>query len=191
MYVIVNGKVRISKTVRGVEKVITTLPSGEFFGEMALLNHRPRSATATIIDDAELIVVRPTEFDGLIYHNREVALRLVRRLARRLEDATDEITLLLYRDPASRVAHALRHYAAGRGHHRGDGLHIAIGPGELAERLGLRAHELADVVDRFIESGLISGLDDDHIVIADRAKLDRLLEFLELSHEFAAIRPTF
>src|SRR4051812_46571866 len=46
MYVIQSGKVRISKTVRDVEKTLVELPAGEFFGEMSILNDKPRSATA-------------------------------------------------------------------------------------------------------------------------------------------------
>ena len=75
MFVIVSGRVRISKRVRDVEKAMTTLPAGEFFGEMAILNDRARSATATVLEDAELLVVGPETFDGLVGHHREVALR--------------------------------------------------------------------------------------------------------------------
>ena len=46
MYIIQSGKVKISKRIRGVEKTLATLEKGEFFGEMAILNDKPRSATA-------------------------------------------------------------------------------------------------------------------------------------------------
>ena len=59
MYVVQSGKVRISKVVRDVEKTLVDLGAGEFFGEMAILNDRPRSATATVTEDAELLVVGP------------------------------------------------------------------------------------------------------------------------------------
>src|SRR5439155_481025 len=48
MYVIQAGKVNITKTVRETEKILATLGAGEFFGEMSILNHKPRSAGAVV-----------------------------------------------------------------------------------------------------------------------------------------------
>ncbi|CAG0961310.1 partial Cyclic AMP receptor protein, partial [Anaerolineae bacterium] len=48
MYVIQSGAVRISKTVKGEEKTLAILGPGEFFGEMAILNAKPRTATAIV-----------------------------------------------------------------------------------------------------------------------------------------------
>ena len=47
MFIISEGKVRISKQVRDVEKTLVVLTPGAFFGEMSILNNKPRSATAT------------------------------------------------------------------------------------------------------------------------------------------------
>jgi len=46
MYVIHSGKVKITKKVGSVEKTLAILPAGEFFGEMAILNNEPRTASA-------------------------------------------------------------------------------------------------------------------------------------------------
>ena len=184
MYIIASGKGRISKQVRNVEKSMTTLPAGEFFGEMAILNDRPRSATATVVEDAEVLVVNPETFDALIYHHREVALRLIRRLALRLEEANDEVALLLYRDPHSRIAHALKRVATRHGHRRNGHVRLDIGCSDLAERLGLPAAEIEGVLDRFQERGILAERGDDHIDLADTGRLDRFLEFLELRHQF-------
>ena len=184
MYVIVSGKVRISKRVRDMEKPMTSLPAGEFFGEMAILNDRPRSATATVLEDAELLVVSPETFDALIYHHREVALKLIRRLAIRLEDANDEVALLLYRDPNSRVAHSLKRLVARCGTRRNGHTHIEVGCAELAERLGLPAAEVERVLERFRGNGIVRAFDEEHVELSDTTRLDRFLEFLELRHEF-------
>lgn len=170
MYIIVSGRVRLTREVRGVEKVLTTLPAGEFFGEMALLNNRPRSASATVAEDAELIVVGPTDFDALIHQNREVAVRLVRRLARRLEEANRDISILMFRDSGSRVAHALRRFARDR-----------LDAAALARRVGLRTAELEAELCRLRERGIVG----DGVTVTDPGRLDRYIEYLELHHEFA------
>src|SRR5260370_13825056 len=66
MYVIQAGKVNITKTVRDTEKILATLGAGEFLREMAILNNEPRSAGATVADDAKLLVIDTTTFEAMI-----------------------------------------------------------------------------------------------------------------------------
>jgi CRP-like cAMP-binding protein len=184
MFVLVSGRVRLTKRVRDIEKSVATLPAGEFFGEMAILNNRPRSATCTVIEDSEMIVVQPEAFDGLIYHHREVAVRLIRRLAHRLGEANADIALLLYRDPWNRTCHALKRFARSHGSRREGVLYIGIGESELAERIGVTPGELELVLLGLGRKGILREYDEDNIVVADLPGLDRFLEYLELRHEF-------
>lgn len=183
MYVIVSGRVRISKRVRDLEKTVSVLPAGEFFGEMAILNNRPRSASATVVDDAELLVVPPESFDGLVFHHREVAVRLIRRLAQRLEEANQDVALLLDRDPVSRTARALKRLSATCGHRVGRGLRLDLSTAELADRIGLTGPELDDVMARFRRAGVLAD-SGDALEVADPGRLDRFLEYLDLRHQF-------
>ncbi|MFN3201787.1 MAG: Crp/Fnr family transcriptional regulator [Bradymonadia bacterium] len=187
MYVIVSGRVRISKQVRQVDKVIATLPVGEFFGEMATLNRHPRSATATVLEDAELLVVPPEAFDGLIHHRREVALKLIRRLADRLAQTNREMTLLMFRDPLSRVAHALRMLGQGEGQVFDGKLQVLYGITELAEKLGLAHHECAEILAQMAGQGVVSEANEAHVLVSDPRRLERLVEYLDLKHEFGAL----
>ncbi len=57
MFIIQSGRVKISKRIRGVEKTLATLEKGEFFGEMAILNDKPRSASAETLDDCDMLVI--------------------------------------------------------------------------------------------------------------------------------------
>jgi CRP-like cAMP-binding protein len=107
MFVIQSGKVRISVTVRSLEKVLGVLGPGEFFGEMSILNNRPRSATATVVEDAKLLVIDPRTFDAMVRQNADIAVRMIKKLAARLQDADDQISNLLLKDRSSRVVHAL------------------------------------------------------------------------------------
>src|SRR6267378_1168193 len=69
MYVIQTGKVNITKKVRDTEKILATLGAGEFLGEMAILNNKPRSAGATVAEDAKLLVIDPKTFEAMIRGN--------------------------------------------------------------------------------------------------------------------------
>ncbi len=105
MYVIQAGKVAISKKVRDVEKVLAVLGPGEFFGEMAIIANKPRNASATIEEEARLLVIDPRTFESMIRGNAEIAVRMIKKLADRLSDADAQIETLLLADPHSRVVH--------------------------------------------------------------------------------------
>ncbi|MBK7196453.1 MAG: cyclic nucleotide-binding domain-containing protein [Myxococcales bacterium] len=60
------GTVEIRRRVGDSERVLAVLPPGEFFGEMALINARPRSATAVVRDDARLLVIESRTFEAML-----------------------------------------------------------------------------------------------------------------------------
>src|SRR6478736_5527674 len=105
MFVLQSGKIAISKNVRDVQKVLAILGPGEFFGEMAIISNKPRNATATVHEDAKLLVIDPKTFEGMIRGNSEIAIRMIKKLAERLSEADAQIENLLLADPNSRVIH--------------------------------------------------------------------------------------
>src|SRR5438270_452316 len=73
MYVIRSGKVNISKRIGDSEITLAMLGAGEFFGEMALLEGLPRSAGATVVEEALLIEVAQGAFATVVRRNSEIA----------------------------------------------------------------------------------------------------------------------
>jgi CRP-like cAMP-binding protein len=88
MYVIQSGSVEIIKRVKGAEKVIATLEKGDFFGEMSILEEVPRTALARAKSDVELVRINQSTFDEMLRHNAEIAVRMLRKLSRRLRETT-------------------------------------------------------------------------------------------------------
>src|SRR5919199_2721966 len=105
MFVIQSGRIAISKSVRDVEKVLAVLGPGEFFGEMAIISNKPRNATATVSENARLLIIDPKTFEGMIRSNGEISVRMIKKLADRLAEADAQIEALLMSDPSSRVVH--------------------------------------------------------------------------------------
>lgn len=93
MYLIESGQVKVSvNTGPGQqEKIVNYLGPGNFFGEMALLLNQRRSATVTVVIDADLWVLRKGDMDDLLAEHPEIALQLTRELSRRLSDAVMEV----------------------------------------------------------------------------------------------------
>ena len=91
MYIIEEGKVRIFVRAKdGHEVTLTELQRGDFFGEMALLEGKPRSADARVAEDARLAVLSREHFLSFTRSNPNVALEMLTALANRLRQ-TDEL----------------------------------------------------------------------------------------------------
>lgn len=99
LYVIVEGKVRISREVPGMgEEALAVLGPGQAFGEMALLDEAPRSADARVHDRCRLLAIPKDGFDDLLFLHKDLAYEVlwnvVRLLLGRLRETNDKLTFL-------------------------------------------------------------------------------------------------
>jgi CRP-like cAMP-binding protein len=104
MYIIQAGKVRVSKRFAGKTHVISVLEKGDFFGEMAIVNRIKRTATVTAIDAVELLVFDREGLQNMIARNTKIALSIIDKLCRRLQDAHLKIQHLAKRDAEGLIA---------------------------------------------------------------------------------------
>jgi signal-transduction protein with cAMP-binding, CBS, and nucleotidyltransferase domain len=80
MYLIEGGRVRIHIRDRdGEEVTLAELAGGDFFGEMAILDGKPRSASATVTEDARLAVLSREHFHDYVRRNPDLALEMLER----------------------------------------------------------------------------------------------------------------
>jgi CRP-like cAMP-binding protein len=91
MYIIQSGKVAIKKKVPHGETVLATLEKGDFFGEMAILERMPRSASAETVEESDLIVINGETFGDMIKANPEIAIRMLRKYSIRLRETNRQI----------------------------------------------------------------------------------------------------
>jgi CRP/FNR family transcriptional regulator, cyclic AMP receptor protein len=183
MYVVQAGKVNITKTVRETEKILATLGAGEFFGEMSILNNKPRSAGAVVAADAKLLVIDPKTFEAMIRGNVEIAVRLIKKLSDRLQEADEQIENLLLRDPNSRVVHHLLQAALKRGRETPQGKLVSVNLNELHGRMGVSAQEVQEAVNKTAKARIIAVVPEG-VVVPDTGKMQKYLEFLEMKERF-------
>ena len=88
MFVIQSGSVEIAKRVKEGLKTLAVLEKGDFFGEMSILEDVPRTADAITRTDVELVKINQSTFDEMLRHNGEIAVRMLRKLSRRLRETT-------------------------------------------------------------------------------------------------------
>jgi hypothetical protein len=87
MFIIQNGQVEILKAVDGEERRLALLEEGDFFGEMAILEDLPRTASARAVTECTLVRIDRNTFDQLVKHDPEIAIRMLRKLSFRLREA--------------------------------------------------------------------------------------------------------
>src|SRR5688572_4051551 len=181
MYVIQSGKVRLTRNIRGQEKLLADLSAGEFFGEMSIINDKPRTATATVLENAQLLVLDPKTFEAMIKANTEIAVRMIKKLAKRLDDANNQIENLLLGDANSCIVHALLQMCAGRA--KDQPVKLGVSPADIAHRTSVDDPKVAEVLSRLERSRLVLA-EGGQLVVPDVTKLQEFLEFLEMRERF-------
>ena len=91
MYVVQKGKVRLTRAAGGDAMEVGVLGKGDFFGEMTLLEGMPRAETAEAVEATEVLKVNGLVFNKMITSNAEIAVRMLRKISRRLAEANDRI----------------------------------------------------------------------------------------------------
>ncbi|MFK7985588.1 MAG: Crp/Fnr family transcriptional regulator [Sandaracinaceae bacterium] len=184
MYVLQAGAVRITKAVKGEEKTLAILRAGEFFGEMAILNAKPRTATAVVEEQAQVLVLGAKTFEQMVVSNTEIAVRLIKKLSRRLDSANELIEVLMHRDPKARVILGLSREAQFTGQKQPDGtIIVPLFPEELAEQVGLEQEQIHEILKRLSRLN-IADVTGEGIVVTDVDRLEEFYEFLEMREKF-------
>jgi CRP/FNR family cyclic AMP-dependent transcriptional regulator len=178
MYVIQAGSVKISKSVNGEEKLLASLGPGEFFGEMALLNGKPRSATATVLQATRCLVIDSRTLEEMLARNAEIALRLIKKLAMRLDSADSLIEILLHRDPKARVLLALSRHAQASGEECSEGVRVRVSVEDLARDAAADVRVVEDMMGRIRRLGIARDFAEG-VIVTDLERLRDFLEFLE------------
>ena len=197
MYVIQTGSVEIRRQVGESERVLAVLPAGEFFGEMAILNGRPRSATAVVRTQSRLFVIEGKTFEAMLRARPEIAMRIIKSLASRLESANQQVELLLLPTPNHRVVQCLRHMAeeqmqlAGTHFTPGTAILVPKQVEDIAGRVGLPVHEVIEVIDRLRTARLVllaedAGIEGSGFIVPEVGRLLEFIEFLNLKDRFGA-----
>jgi CRP-like cAMP-binding protein len=194
MYVIHAGRVQLTRQFNDRTTVLAVLPPGEFFGEMSIINNRPRSATAQVLEDATLVVIDPRTFEAMIRAKSEIAVRMIRTLAGRLEQANQQIELLLLKDTNHRVVQCLRRMAEQQGHpmQGSSAVYLPVTLTALAGRVALDDEQVLEVMQRLESARLVmpardAGIEGDGYVVPEVGRLVDFLEFLDMKERFGAM----
>ena len=103
-YLIQSGKVQLVKWVNGKNKNLDILKPGEFFGEMAILDNSPRSATCMAAGPVQCLEFSKANFELLVTGNPQIALMLLKLFCKRIYDQKRRLKILVISDIQARIA---------------------------------------------------------------------------------------
>lgn len=108
LYVIIEGRVKVYLTDQhGKEVILNTQGPGEYFGEVSLLDDRPRSASVATLEDSKFAVLMRQAFIDCLRENPDIALQIIRGLTERLRALSENVRSLALMDVYGRVARLL------------------------------------------------------------------------------------
>jgi CRP/FNR family cyclic AMP-dependent transcriptional regulator len=108
LYVMNSGRVKVFLSDDdGKEMVLNTLGPGEYFGEVAMLDNATRSASIVTLEKTNITIIPKNDFEACLLRNSELAMLIIRDLAKRLRMATENVRSLALLDVYGRVARLL------------------------------------------------------------------------------------
>ncbi len=176
LFIIVAGEVKISlPSETGEEAILVRLVAGAVFGELALLDGAPRSATATAMAITETVVLPRDRFRQLIADEPAVRDALLASLAGELRRLTTHVEELHFLDITGRLAACLVRMATDGGMPLPDGsirLGTSLTQGDLASMVGTTRQTANKLLGQFASDGLVR-LERDSIVVTNLVGLAR------------------
>jgi CRP-like cAMP-binding protein len=186
MFIIQSGKVKISKQLKdGVEKTLVILGSGDFFGEMAVIDKDVRSANASALEASRLIALDEEVFEMHMQTNPKIVKKILKNLTSRLRDSNQQIATLMIKDANRLVANTIllvvhKHGQEGPG---GITMDINFTVSELSKMCGLDLPKTQEIVDKLIKAKVVS-LSGDVIIVTGLENLEKFIRFLEMKEQF-------
>ena len=177
LYLISKGKVKISHTTtEGQEVVLAILGPGDFFGELALLDDAPRSATAVALEATETWTLHREEFMHYLTDNPDFALHVLKTLARHIRRLNTQLADIFFLDLPGRLARTLLQLAEQYGTYTTEGtvINLSLTQTDLAEMTGATRVSVNKALGRFRRAGWIRVIGR-QVTVIDRRALEEMI----------------
>jgi len=169
LYIILSGRAKVViDDGDGREVTLTTIGPSEFFGEMSLIDEKPRSASVEALEACEVLYISKPAFMACLKDNFDAAMLILRNVVGRLREADRKIASLALMDVHGRVARLLMDLARDV-----NGMWVVdTGSEEMARMVGASREMVSRVLKEMRDGGLIRR-DKRKIIVLDRASMDQ------------------
>ncbi len=178
LYIIQKGAIRVSKIVDDKEVLLALLKPGDIFGEMALLENKPRSASGIAHEDLSVMVVNRANFQRMVQSQPQLVTRLTQLLAERIWTVYRQLANTIMANPLGRLYDRLwleleknRVQASPGTPHTFD-----FGPKDLINMVGMSMEDGRAVLTKLFENKKIKAADN-RIVTTDNDEIRKQAEY--------------
>ncbi|TBL75235.1 Crp/Fnr family transcriptional regulator [Paenibacillus thalictri] len=158
-YLVLSGSVKIyNSSNHGDEKILSIMTVGDCFGELSLLDGKPRSASAQVIEDARVLSLSSKSFNVLLRGNIDMALHIIKELSNRLRETNQQVHDLTFMDAKKRVIKNLIKLANEHGARSGNIVRFKINLNydEISQLAGVEKPLLFQVFNELQTKGILS-----------------------------------
>jgi len=173
VYAVVDGQVKLTVATRAGRDVLVAMKRpGDAFGELAAIDGRPRSATATATRATVLAALDGSAFLEVLERRPPAAIELLRQLAAYLRSANERVSASAADDTVTRAARQVLELAHRYAEHHSasTGVELSITQDELAAWIGTTRESAARALAKFRDAGCVSTRRG-QVVITDIGKL--------------------
>jgi CRP-like cAMP-binding protein len=178
LYIIQKGSVKIAKIAQNQEVLLAVLHAGDIFGEMALLESKPRAACALAFEDTTLMAVNRQNFEGMILSQPQLVARLTTLLADRIWFIYKQLANAHITDPLGRLYDQLliqlEKNRVPIGNHRD--YTFDFGPRELINMVGIAKQDGINLINKMMTNGRIH-VEEKSIHVSDITEIFKQAEF--------------
>lgn len=181
-YLIQSGSVQLIKCVNGHKKNLDILKAGEFFGEMAILDNSPRSATCMAKTQVKCLEFSKENFETLITGNSMLALKLLKLFCKRIYDQKRRFKILVIKDLQARIADVFLMLDEMNPSKNTDNRvrRFNVTVSDLAHWAGLSQEQIRDEINKFVEKRKID-VYDSYIIVNNISDMKRIFDTKSLA----------
>lgn len=174
-YFVQLGKVAIVKIINNTEKTLDILEVGDVFGEMAILEEAPRSASAIAVNHVKLLRFHRDNFETLLQGNPQLAYKLLIVFSKRIYDAKRRLKILLLDEPQLKVMDVMNMLAEQDPHlDLQEAISLKVTGQEIANWAGMKINDVQKVLTHLEKLGKIEFFTD-RIVVKNIRDFQRIV----------------
>lgn len=175
-YLIQSGRVQLVKIIGDIEKTLDILQPSEMFGEMAILEDSPRSATAIALDSVKVLEFNRANFEVLLLGNPQIALKLLKLFTKRIYDQKRRFMILTLEDPQAKIADVflMLDETQPSAEHETEKREFKSTVEDIAHWAGMSSDQAKEVINHFVNQRRVE-LFNDRIVVKNISDFSRFV----------------
>ncbi|OHD62554.1 MAG: hypothetical protein A2014_00340 [Spirochaetes bacterium GWF1_49_6] len=185
LYIIQEGKVKITKLVDENEVMLAVLKKGDIFGEMAILENKPRSASAIAFGPTKLMGVTKANFEPMVQAHPEIAKRIIELLSERIWLIYKQISNILINDPSGKIYDSL--YTQLQKNRvpiaEGNSFTFDFGPEDVLKFIGLNNNDGKLALKKILDSDKTMNIVDGKLMCKDVSNIQKAINVIKRNQE--------